>query len=131
MFNLKRFWPVDVDGTDDEPDDGPSLVGVRLSSTEWERRVARLEAHELDDGQSAIGELYEHPPAPVWTSEPPYKPGLWFVRIPPDGPCRVVEVWRQGAVLLAGWSDLDAFHVARSGYQFSDRPITEPVEPKR
>lgn len=125
MLGLEKFWPTQMEPDDD--DDTPSLVGVRLASSEWERRTARLE--RLADGLEPSGLIeWRYAPARVsWTKDPPTQPGLYFVKVPPDGPCRVVEVYWQGSMLLGEWSDIQPFPVARSGYLFSDHKLQEPT----
>lgn len=122
MLGLEKWWPTQM-----EPDDdGPSLAGVRLSSTEWQRRTARLERDELIAEPSGLVEWRYAPARVSWTRTEPVVPGLYAVRVP-GGPRRVVEVVAdQRGRLTASWgNDVPEFPVARCGFEFAG-PYMEP-----
>lgn len=132
MFNLKRFWPVDIDGDDqdDEPDSGPPIdwSKVTLLRSEAQFREKRAEQYEAGiEPMAQVLDVYEASPTLRWTSTPPNVEGLFFVRTGPGQPTRVVDVFRvHGTKWCAEWSDLGPIDVATCGYQFSDFPIREP-----
>lgn len=79
---------------------------------EWER-------------QSGVLAVYEAAPRPLWTTDPPTHPGVWWMRLPGYGG-RVVEVYNQAGRLHYEWSDIEAQPVPRTGLEWSSRAIVEP-----
>jgi hypothetical protein len=105
-----------------------SLVGVKLTTSEWERRSAHMQKNAIDDEPlSNIGTVYEAAPRPRWTTQPPAKPGLYFCKLI-GGYRRVVEVYEDDhRRLFASWTDIDEFSITRPGMLWSDRELLEPV----
>jgi hypothetical protein len=82
---------------------------------EWER-------------QSGVIAVYEASPRPVWTTEPPTHPGVWWIRLKGHAG-RVVEVYSQTGHLFYEWTDIEPQPVPRatsSELEWSSRAITEP-----
>lgn len=109
MIDLRRFfptiWPTDIELEDDE----------------WER------GPDVRKPESAVVGVYEVRPRPRWTNAEPHTAGLYFIRLGPDEPTRVADVYFdpiRGWCLE--WSDIPARPLRGSGMQFSDRPIEEP-----
>lgn len=90
--------------------------------------LGEFERDEVPDWerQSGVLEVYEASPKPVWTTDAPTHPGVWWIRLP-EHAGRVVEVYWQGGRLHYQWSDIDERPVPREGLLWSNRAITEPI----
>lgn len=105
-FDLRRFLP------------GPWETDTELQDDEWERA-------EPEPASNVIAVRFA-PPKIGWTRTEPVVPGLYAVRVP-GGPRRVVEVEADARGRLMGsWSDVNPFPVARSGFEWADKPYLEP-----
>jgi hypothetical protein len=94
------------------------------------RELPLLAPDELieDEESPGVSAVHWAPLKPRPTTDPPSCPGVFWVRLSPDFPWRVVEVYRDDASghLMATWSDIPDFAVVGCGYEFSDRAIVEP-----
>lgn len=101
------------DGDDDESD------------VLWERE----REPDPDEPMSHVGQVYEKEPAPRWTTREPQWPGHYWCRLP-GGLTRVVCVYLDGRELRLNWTDITDQPVKGSGFEFSDRALPMPVEPR-